>query len=586
MADDNILDGETNTEEEQIIDQPAGDEHSAFMDDEELHDQLPNEGESDDRTALTAAHQGSRATSTPADSSGEFTPAVDEDLLGAGRDRANQRSNAANTSLTDAQPGDAVNGFQDGLGPDVSPIEGEAAQSSRGRGGRSSEASTDQNSAAEGSVDTTQSDSLQLADSGAGEDQIPLSGLEDSLNGEAPAGPEPLGAGGPGGNPAGGQGPQGGQEGQDGNDSSDQNASGGAAASSQDEEIVEIEPETAPPPVVADVNDGPSTADASASGAEDAASISVTITGSDVDGTVDSFSLSSLPTNGTLYTDDGLTTVATTGTDYTASGGSLTLYFVPDGDYNGVVTFDYAAKDDDGAVDAADATATITVTEVVDTIQGTPGDDNLVGTAGADLIKGLGGDDTMAGGAGNDTLQGQAGADALDGGTGSDTATYQGSGQAVNVNLTTGTGTGGDAQGDTLTDIENLTGSGNDDTLTGDGNANVIDGDAGDDSIDGGAGADTLTGGSGQDTLIGGAGADVLDGGTGSSDAASYESSAEAVGVDLSTGTGSGGDAAGDTLTTLEDLIGSANDDTLTGDANDNIIDGGAGADILTGGDG
>ncbi len=84
MADDNILDGETNDEEEQIIDQPLGDEHSAFMDDEELHDQLANEGESDDRTALTAAHQGSRATSTPADSSGAFTPAVDEDLLGAG----------------------------------------------------------------------------------------------------------------------------------------------------------------------------------------------------------------------------------------------------------------------------------------------------------------------------------------------------------------------------------------------------------------------------------------------------------------------------------------------------------------------
>ena len=45
----------------------------------------------------------------------------------------------------------------------------------------------------------------------------------------------------------------------------------------------------------------------SANGLEDAASIAITLSGSDVDGTVDRFRLSTLPANGTLYTDAGLT---------------------------------------------------------------------------------------------------------------------------------------------------------------------------------------------------------------------------------------------------------------------------------------
>ena len=114
------------------------------------------------------------------------------------------------------------------------------------------------------------------------------------------------------------------------------------------------------------MNDAPTTDNVSASGNEDAASIAVTLTGSDIDGTVASFSLSSLPANGTLYTDSGLTTLATTGTDYAASGGSLTLYFVPDANYNGSTNFAFAAKDNSGTADPSPATATITVNAVND----------------------------------------------------------------------------------------------------------------------------------------------------------------------------------------------------------------------------
>ena len=58
----------------------------------------------------------------------------------------------------------------------------------------------------------------------------------------------------------------------------------------------------------------------------------------------------------------------------------------------------------------------------------------------------------------------------------------------------------GGAGNDTLTNIENLTGSGHNDTLTGDAGANILAGGAGDDTLSGGAGNDTLDGGDGTDT--------------------------------------------------------------------------------------
>ena len=72
----------------------------------------------------------------------------------------------------------------------------------------------------------------------------------------------------------------------------------------------------------------------------------------------------------------------------------------------------------------------------------TGGTGNDVVTASAGAIN-----DTLTGLAGNDTLTGLGGADLLDGGTGIDTANYSSSTVAVNANLTTLSGTGGDAQG-------------------------------------------------------------------------------------------------------------------------------------------
>jgi Ca2+-binding RTX toxin-like protein len=221
----------------------------------------------------------------------------------------------------------------------------------------------------------------------------------------------------------------------------------------------------------------------------------------------------------------------------------------------------------------------------VATINGSSGNDSLVGTNQADSIFGGAGNDTLVGNGGNDTLFGGSGADSLFGGSGTDTADYSTSNAAVLVSLLTNLGSGGDAQGDVLSSIENLVGSGFDDTLTGNASANNLAGGAGNDALFGGAGNDSLFGGLGDDVLSGGTGSDVIDGGTGI-DTADYSASGGAVTVSLATGIGSGGDAGGDTLTGVENLIGSAFADSLTGNDGNNSLDGGAGNDSLFGGTG
>jgi Ca2+-binding RTX toxin-like protein len=133
-----------------------------------------------------------------------------------------------------------------------------------------------------------------------------------------------------------------------------------------------------------------------------------------------------------------------------------------------------------------------------DTLIGGDGDDTLYGQAGDDTLIGGNDKDRIEGDEGNDLLVGGTGADTLDGGTGLDTASYASSGSGVVVHLT-GSIYGGDAEGDTLASIENVTGSGFGDNLRGDAQANVLDGLGGNDVLDGGLGADTLRAGAGDD---------------------------------------------------------------------------------------
>jgi Ca2+-binding RTX toxin-like protein len=233
---------------------------------------------------------------------------------------------------------------------------------------------------------------------------------------------------------------------------------------------------------------------------------------------------------------------------------------------------------------------------VNDNLIGTSGIDQLNGHAGDDILDGGTGNDTLNGGSGADWLQGGSGADVMDGGDHDDAANYYHSTAGITVNLTTGTGTGGLADGDTLIGIERVNGSNlGGDNITGDSASNYLAGYGGDDIIDGGTGNDWLIGGSGADWLQGGIGADVMDGGD-HDDAANYYHSSSGITVNLTTGTGAGGLAQGDTLIGIERVNGSnLAGDNITGDAvgnylagygGDDIIDAGAGNDWLIGGSG
>ena len=179
-----------------------------------------------------------------------------------------------------------------------------------------------------------------------------------------------------------------------------------------------------------------------------------------------------------------------------------------------------------GRSDETAGTSHVDVTGSV-TTTGTANGETLDGSPAADTLNGLAGDDTLIGGAGDDTLIGGAGADMLDGGTGGDTADYSASPRSVLVRLHDARAVRfGDADGDTLTGIEHLTGSKYNDILAGDGENNILKGEDGDDTLYGGPaggddemyggnGDDRIYGGKGNDELIGGEGNDLLKGGAG-----------------------------------------------------------------------
>ncbi len=128
---------------------------------------------------------------------------------------------------------------------------------------------------------------------------------------------------------------------------------------------------------------------------------------------------------------------------------------------------------------------------------------------------------------------------------------------------------------------DNIQGSDDDDVIIAGDGSDSIAAKAGDDWVDAGAGADDISGGDGDDT-------------------ASFESSAVAVVVHLD-GSDNGGSSStgysseGDTLASIENLVGSDSGDTLFGNdlANrlygglgNDILEGRGGNDILSGGDG
>ena len=251
--------------------------------------------------------------------------------------------------------------------------------------------------------------------------------------------------------------------------------------------------------------------------------------------------------------------------------------------------------------------------------QGTPheihagdGGVTIYGSNANDLLYGGAGVDTIIGGSGNTYFEGGAGADVLTGGTqGVNTAGYSNSAAGVTIDLVTGLGSGGDAQGDVLSNIQNLIGSAFNDTFVANGKVNRFDGGSGGtDTVsyahstagvtvnlitglgsNGYAEGDTYvhiqnaTGSAFSDMFIANALANRFDGGSGGSDTVSYASSGPnttvgptaGVTVNLSSGQGSGGSAEGDTYVHIQNVIGSAYDDTFVASIDANNFDGGSG---------
>ena len=228
--------------------------------------------------------------------------------------------------------------------------------------------------------------------------------------------------------------------------------------------------------------------------------------------------------------------------------------------------------------------------------------ENVIGGTGADVIRGNSANNVITSNGGNDQIDGGLGSDIVvfSGARSSYTVTWNGQvgtvtglGQTVTVcnveflrfsdQTIAAAPTGGLLVGGDLTN-ETITGTAFGDTIGGLGGNDIIHGLAGADTLDGGSGDDVLNGGDGDDILIGGRGNDALNGGAGH-DVADYTGAGAGITVNLATGVASGG-AGSDTLSSIEEVRGTAHADTITGDANANILRGGGGIDTLNGGGG
>jgi uncharacterized membrane protein len=275
-----------------------------------------------------------------------------------------------------------------------------------------------------------------------------------------------------------------------------------------------------------------------------------------------------------------------------------------------------------------------------DLIVGNTAANLLTGGTGIDTLDGgvsdvsnLGAIDTLNGGAGNDTfrVQGFYAEGVYDGGVGTDTLDFSQSDAftsgvrstnhaGVAVNLTMGVAITyyqdttphfywADPNGHiALSNIENVIGTNQSDEIVGDGYDNILDGGVSDvynpgviDYLYGRAGNDTflVRGFFAQGVYDGGAGTDTLDFSQSDAFTSGIRSNNHAgVAVNLTMGLAITyyqdttphyywADPNGHiTLSGIENIRGTSQNDELAGDSNANVLEGGAGNDILNGGDG
>jgi Ca2+-binding RTX toxin-like protein len=246
-------------------------------------------------------------------------------------------------------------------------------------------------------------------------------------------------------------------------------------------------------------------------------------------------------------------------------------------------------------------------------VSGTEHADLLIGSDAENFFTGLGGHDTIVGAGGDDGAEAGVGDDIVDGGEGSDRISFSRADRGVVVDLEAGSAVGEGS--DTLDGIEDVFGTSHADTILGNDEANeisisgndVADGRGGSDTIavggpgtpraGGGEGNDSiiatfafgtpeLVGGAGDDYIVASIGNDSIDGGPGRDllDFGKTTLTEGGVTVDLASGTASG--RGSDTITAIEDVRGTIQDDLIKGDAGPNTIEGIQGSDEIFGVDG
>ena len=190
------------------------------------------------------------------------------------------------------------------------------------------------------------------------------------------------------------------------------------------------------------------------------------------------------------------------GTDYVSGGSGF--------DY---VRFDYAtvgvtARLDNAGGSTGEAAGDYYVevegligSAYADILVGDNAGNTVLGLDGADAIFGLFGNDALVGGDGDDSIWGDGGTDYIDGGSGFDYTRYDFAGSGVVVDLSTGIGSGGEADGDYMVNIEGIVGSEYADYLVGSSTNNFIFAGSGNDIIFGNRGSDNVSGGIGADTF-------------------------------------------------------------------------------------
>ncbi len=273
-----------------------------------------------------------------------------------------------------------------------------------------------------------------------------------------------------------------------------------------------------------------------------------------------------------------------------------------------------------------------------DALYGMRGDDRLFGGGGNDTLVGGDGNDDVFGDSGNDRMIYQRGDDTFDGGSGTDTLAFRSvvfatgafdvvtealeGGRSIGIDYNVATGIvrniGGERLGTlSLTSVEVLNFTSNDDIITNDDIGRTIQAVGGNDTVRGGAGADIIDLGIGNDVVDGGRGNDAMTGGSGTDELsfASWNGVTVPNGSTFSTlislvspfagpgsaslvsvnGQGIGSTLETDRLTGFENVTGTKFNDAISGtdganrlrgDKGDDVLSGKGGADVLTGGEG